>query len=271
MVEVTFPFSILNNIPAVSGVDDVVIDIPDLDEIRDEVEDALDEALDDVLTESDTADVIGQLEDRPGQWGLVLAEGLENALFVGGQPTELLEDIASAIEADSGGGDGGGLDVDIEALIDEAVNTLLDAIDEAAVNTDEIIEAIEEEFQPDFDDLAISADSIAEAVAREVQITEEGGISIQIDGFFGPVGRDIVEGFAGVLQKLLDEDGVGIPDQSDITNIFDDRLSSFFEDLPGGDILTDPDSFIEDLVDALTDALVSEEASEQLQNALDNR
>jgi len=45
-------------------------------------------------------------------------------------------------------------------------------------------------------------------------------------------------------------------------------VTDALQDLPGGDLLADPDQFIDDQIDRVTDGLVSEEARQELQEAI---
>jgi len=264
---VRIPLSWANNIPGVSFVDDVEFDVPTLGEIDQAIEDGTLGPEDlETLRDGDFGEFVvdATFADEVAD---AIVDPIVNEI---GEQTGLdipdTDDLAAGIADELDIGDVPELP-NIEGLLEDVKAEIIDAVEEAAVEVDGFVDPVVNSLRADLDALAPQVDNLADAVAREIQVTEEGGVSVSIDGFFGPVGQDIVEGFGGVIQELLDVDDVGIPDVPDISRIVSNELEDFVEDVPGGDLLLNPEEFIDEQIDRLTDDLVSDEALENLEDA----
>jgi len=246
---VTIPLSVLNNIPNVRGVDDVEFDLPQLDDIAEEIDGTL----------PDLDDISGVVE------GNVVAVLNGNA-FVDPADLQIVTAIGDEIE---------------------------DRLDFADLDPDQFTEDILQELRDEIPDLDLDPGVIADAVIEQIDLTPGSAVDVDIDGVFGPLSEDIQGGFQTALQDLVgplgdlpeDVDNLaqGIQDLRDRLDqlgpgddgpVFPDiaeELQDAFEELPGSDLLTDPETFVETLAEAVVELLVSEEASESLQETLDNR
>lgn len=246
-VTVVFPFGALNNIPGVSGVDDVTLTIPDVGDILQIVQE-------NTLDPDDVVD------------GVV--DGLEEAL-----PEPLV-----------------GLD-DVQAFFEP----VLDALDD---QTDDVEDVVEETIGEELSDLDLDPgsinldpDELADDIADQIDIPDPEVDAVSFESVFGALSDDIAEGFEEALEEVIEEVGDlpdDIADIGDDVNDLDDAIDEIPElepgDLadelgdavidqlagqPGGDVLLDPDSFVDDQLDRVDDLLISDEVEDEIQEALE--
>jgi tetrahydromethanopterin S-methyltransferase subunit G len=236
---VTIPLSWANNIPGVSGVEDVTFDVPQVSDIEDavdrltpdlddigervdfvtldipDIQDRLDDLLEDI--EAAVDDVTVDLGDVTDEIRQEVEEALADLdLDVPGQVGDLLGDIDQAIS---------GIQVDIEQL------------------DDRIVEQLPEDISP--------------------------GPLVEFESIFGALRDDIVAGLTEAIQQLLDQDGQSLPDVPDVRTAVSEEVLSLLEDLPGGDLLTDPEQFIDDQIQRVTGGLVDDGPRQELQDVLE--
>lgn len=289
--DVEIPLSALNNVPGVTGIEDVGFTVPTLDEIVDDITDELPvlEDIEDVVTQAidDLDTTFGLTQDALDDIVDSVQEDIQDGLDIPDlDPASIADDIADQLDIPTGGdipdiGEGidqaiGDLGEDIQGIDDliseqlnQAVDELEDVIQDTVPAAEDIVTDVVDDLRADLDQLAPEVDNLAQAVAREVDVVGEGGVSVDVSGFFGPTGRDLVEGFGGVLQGLLDPDDGGIPSLGDVRRIVTEEVVALLEDQPGGDIILDPVQFFQDLiVDILEDQLgpETEQALQELQD-----
>lgn len=248
MSTVTLPFSALNNIPGVSGIEDVELPAPPPVEIADEIFERLNDEVD------LRADVIQQFEDDSNGWSDVLGQGLEDALFrtVRGnrQPSDLLDEIAGEIAGE----------VDISGVTSEdIVEAVLEALD---VDDGDIVLEIEGSLFATESDLV---DLLIEAI-EESDVSGGNGSIIDIGEILDPI-DDVLDAVDGLRD---DVQGLEFPDEDVLVGSIDTAVENALEDQLDLDILDNLEELADPLVDALVERLVSEEASESLQDTLDN-
>jgi hypothetical protein len=265
----TLPFSALNQQPGVSGLQDIDLPIGDI--------------LDGIQTLKDT---VFSLDD--------LADALDGDLgeaFAGATP---IDEIADAIGElfDTPGGPSTG--ASIEQITDEIVaqtNILLDALDDTE---DQIIDALSGELDDisvTVESIEIDEDEIADEIEDELDVPGDGGTVINFDSVFGAVASTIEESFQLALDALIGDpadlpDGINtvvgalaalleqigqqpelpdIPGSSEISTVVVQELVN----LPGGDILGDPNQFVDSQIDRVTDGLVDDSAVANLEESIE--
>jgi archaellum component FlaC len=256
MVEtVEIPLSWANNIPGVSGVEDVEFDVPQLDEIVADVEDSL--------------PGIDQIGERVDFITLDIQDIREEV-------ADIPDDVADAV---------GDVTVDLGDVADEIRQEVDDALDDLDLDiTDPLEEALADAEQA-ISGLELDPDKLADSIVGQLDPEDLGGTSIQFESIFGALKSDIVDGFSEALEEvtgLADDlpdtieslaDGLNtlLPEAEVLEDLDDaDRVDGLprtweavFRLLPGGDLLLDPDQFIDDQVDRLTDGLVDEETRQR--------
>jgi hypothetical protein len=267
--DVEIPLSALNNVPGVTGIEDVGFTVPTLDEIVDDITDELPvlEDIEDVVTQAidDLDTTFGLTQDALDDIVDSVQDDIQDGLDIPDlDPSSIADDIADQLDIPDIG------DIpDVGQGLDQAVADLEDVIQDTVPEADDIVTDVVNDLRADLDQLAPEVDNLAQAVAREVDVVGDGGVSVDVSGFFGPTGRDLVEGFGGVLQGLLDPDDGGIPSLGDVRRIVTEEVVALLEDQPGGDIILDPVQFFQDLiVDILEDQLgpETEQALQELQD-----
>jgi hypothetical protein len=247
--EVTIPLSVLNNAPFVNDVDDVEFTVPNLQDIREELDDTL----------PDLDDIQDGVQD-------VVIDVLDGNAFVDPADLQIVTAIGDEIE---------------------------DRLDFADLDPDQFTEDILQELRDEIPDLDLDPDVIADAVVEQIDLTPGSAVDVDIDGVFGPLSEDIQEGLTRALEAVAGTeedlpgdatnlaqgiavvadrlDGNGPTRGAGVVPDIGDEIGNALDGLPGSDLLSDPGGFIDELAEAVVELLVSEEASESLQETLDNR
>lgn len=244
---VVFPFGVLNEIPGVGGVDDVRLTVPGVDDIAGEIEDRLPSA----------SDFRGDLGDA-----------LEDTIDIITDEIPGVDEIAEAVNDE--------LDFDLQSLERGIVDDITDALADQEL---------------DVSGLALDPDSLADSISTRIDLPEVDQPAVEFESVFGALSEDVADGFEEVLNETVGElsdlpeefdslaqgineslnqlDELEVPSISDIQDGLRDELDGFVEDLPGGDLLADPDSFIDSQIDRVTDGLVDDTVVDSLQDTLE--
>jgi len=219
------PLSPLNNIPGVSGVDDVEIE---------------------VLTPDDVIDAIeGTVPD------------IDNLLD---EAVEEIQESVDAIETT--------VDVDIPEIEFPEVELFADEFVRALTELDGFFGPVEGDFKRALEEILGDPDVSVEGLdfnpgeAFETFFVTTLGLPEDLEGFVDGV-RDTLDSLGDILEEV---------DPEAITELDDKAVSlaeEFLEDFPGGDIILDPDDFIDSQIDRVTDGLVSEESRQNLEAAIE--
>lgn len=244
---VEIPIGGLNQIPGVSGLEDVEFEILTVGDVVDAIaENTIDK------TDVDEA-VVSAVED-------VMGEGVEIAADAVDLTDETIEDIVSAIESSLGidvPGDGSVIDgiadatlgeEQVEDLVDEAVRDVLSDMspDEATIN----IEGI---FGPLSQDVAEALEAIIEFKPDEFA-------------------ESIVEEITDWLEDAIGEGGdldLSIPTIEDVEGAIEDGLDGLSPDVAGVEFWSDPLDFLDELWDEIEPLIVDPDKSDELRQALD--
>lgn len=244
---VEIPIGGLNQIPGVSGLEDVEFEILTIGDVVDAIaENTVDK------TDIDEA-VVSAVED-------VVGEGVEIAADAIDLTDETIEDIVSAIESSLGidvPGDGSVIDgiadatlgeEQIEDLVDEAVRDVLSDMspDEATIN----IEGI---FGPLSQDVAEALEAIIEFDPEEF-----------ID--------EILDELTAFIEDLVSGDGdvdFSLPSTEDVEGAIEDGLDGLSPDVGGVEFWSDPLDFLDELWDEIEPLIVDPDVIADLERALD--
>jgi len=223
----TIPLSWANNIPGVSGVNDVQFSIP-------EVED--------------------------------LVAGVEDALPSGQDIRDILQDEIPDLLRDVDVFDGE-LDVALDPIIDELDDRLDDLVDDIQ---DEIQEAVADIDVPGLEDIEVDVGGSLFAVNEDFVDLLAAALDqadlVDVGQF--PTVEEIVR---PIEEVRADIEALDIPTAEEVADEAVDRVTDALQELPGGDLLADPDQFIDDQIDRVTGGLVDEEVRQDLQDALEER
>lgn len=267
--EVTIPLGGLNQIPGVSGLEDVTFVVPDEGDITDAVVSAVwgqnpvVNGVDDLLNEIRKV-IEGQLSvDIPGE-GRVLQNPLR----------EIYQNTA------------GGID-----LTDEALGDVVEAI-EGATGVDvpgdgSVIDGVADVTlgREDVEDI------LREGVTDVLDDASPENVDVRVDGIFGPLSEDVARALEDIIgfdpdnfadqivssieeQLNVDFPGEGdiedqIPTVDDVETSIEDGLDGLSPDVNGVEFWRDPIAFMEELWDELNHLLLDPESAENLQQALD--
>jgi hypothetical protein len=264
----TLPFSALNQQPGVSGLQDIDLPIGDI--------------LDGIQALKDTVFSLDDLADA--------LNGDVGEAFADATP---LDEIASAVAAQFEGDEGPSTGASIDAigeLVAGQTEIVLNRIDSAE---DQIIGALSGEI----DDISvvvegveIDEDEIADEIAEQLDLPGGGGTVINFDSVFGAIASSIEESFEIVLSDLIGT-SIAMPQESTtvaqaLTRInnnildldpdieiptvveFGEAVVDAVVDLPGGELLDAPDSFIDGQIDRVTDGLVDADAVASLEASI---
>jgi len=244
---VEIPIGGLNQIPGVSGLEDVEFDILTIADVVDIVaENTVDK------TDIDEA-AVSALED-------VIGEGVEIAADAIDLTDETIEDIVSAIESSLGidvPGDGSVIDgigdvtlgeEQVEDLIDEAVRDVLGDMspDEATIDVEGI-------FGPLSQDVAEALEEI---------------IEFKPDEFADMIVSRITDWLEDAIGEGGDLD-LSIPTIEDVEGAIEDGLDGLSPDVDGVEFWSDPLDFLEALWDEIAPRLVDPDKSDELRQVLD--
>jgi len=225
--DVTIPLSWANNIPGVSGVEDVQFSIP-------EVED--------------------------------LVAGVEDALPTGQDIRDILRDEIPDLLRDVDVFDGE-LDVALQPIIDELDDRLDDLVDDIQ---DEIDRAVADLDIPALEDIEVDVGGSLFAVNEDFVDLLAAALDqadlVDVGQF--PTVEEIVQPIEDVRSDI---EALDIPETEELADEVVDRVADALQEFPGGDLLADPDQFIDDQIDRVTDGLVSEDVRQDLQDALEER
>jgi len=89
---------------------------------------------------------------------------------------------------------------------------------------------------------------------------------VSIDGVFGPLTQDVVGAFNEVLDQRLALDDLDIPNVEDVRTAVREEVEEVLEEVPGSDLLFDPDQFVDDQIDRLAGRILSEDDQQQLED-----
>jgi hypothetical protein len=265
----TLPFSALNQQPGVSGLTDIDLPIGDiLDGIQ------------------DLKDTVFTLDD--------LADALDGDLGEAFKDATPIDEIAGAVLGDSS--------TDIESLLSTVTAQLEETVRGEGEITQSAVEEAEQQIldalSGELDDISvvvesidIDEDEIADEIEDELDVPGDGGTIINFDSVFGAVASTIEESFQlaldaligdpadlpgdidsviGALAALLEQIGQqpelpDIPGSSEISTVVVQELVN----LPGGDILGDPNQFVDAQIDRVTDGLVDDSAVANLEESIE--
>lgn len=241
------PLSVLNNIPAVSGVDDVELEIPQADEVADALEDV-------VLDPDDIQDVLE---------GDIL-EGIADATPVD-EIAQAVVDLVSPVVNNA-------RDDIIDSISAEVTAALSDIeieVDDINVDEDELADEITDQLETGPEgEVIVNFESVFGALSQDIK----DGFAFALEDIIGstddlPEGDDtLTSSVGGIADTLSDFDpDVDVPGVDDIV----DGLLGELEDLPGFELLTDPVEFAEFVLDELADGLVDDEVLQETQDTID--
>jgi len=202
--EVSIPLEWANNIPGVSGVQDVDFDVPD-------PEDIVEPIVAEIPTVADIATAVAD------------------------ELADLSEEIAEEI------------DIDIPDIDFPEVEVFAQEFIEALTDLEGFFGPVEGDFQRALQD-----------VLGDPDLALEG-----LDLDFSPL-QEAIEGLQADIEEFE------VPDLGDIQDAAEDAVRAVLDDVPGGDILLDPDGFIDRQIDRVTDGLVSEEARTNLRESVED-
>lgn len=242
--EVTLPFSLLGNVAGLSGFEDETITIPEAADIEEAVQGAIDDALaqqEAGLSDDDIDELAGIIQDAAGQ----TPEGIAG----------IVEETVGEAVPDFTEGLFGPLDVEVDTP-----QALLEEVQEA-------IEDIEQAEIPPSELTPQQLDEIANEGAVITGLTEEDAVAevrrrVREDEISDGLAGEILQNreFPDPIQQVLDivediqETVAGLADEAA------DAVIDAIEELPGSDILLDPEQFVIDILDELQDLVVSDES-----------
>jgi hypothetical protein len=244
---VVIPLDALNNIPGISGVAEVNFTVLDFDDAVDATVDA--------IANSD-----------------VVENAVEFALdqfFLGDFPFDDFQDLIQDDIREP-------IILGVEFAIDDAIPDIAQAVAEETIDPGDI--------SLDPGDIQLDPGEIADDILDQIDDfdVQQGGISFE--SVFGATQQSITQGF-----ELALEDQLGplddLPDAledlgdllADLEALFDPTvdsdlelpLESALDGLPGGTLLTDPDTFIDAQIDRVTNGLVDDDVFDETQQAID--
>jgi len=237
---VVIPLSPLNNIPGVGGINDVQFDIPQVDDIIDpllapidDVQDAIDDVLDEI----------------PDGQGIV--DDINDLLI--NQTQDLGVELANRA-----------------LLIDDIADGVVDDLGNISGNIEDIIRDELDDITIDPGDVQLSPDALADELVRELGDDVDIETSVNFESVFGALSSNIAQAFEDQLSDVEDAiDGLDVGDIPGADTVADAVIDAVTA-LPGGDILADPDTFIDNQLDRVTDGLVDDSAVNNLQDAINN-
>jgi len=248
----TLPFSALNQQPGVSGLQDVDLPIGD---IQDDLQDILES--------------VNTIEDIVEIFDGELGEVFDDVFPIG----DFVDAIDELFEGPDGPSTGAGINA-ISQLVTGQIELVLNELQNTE---DQIIGALSgelEDISVTVESIEIDEDEIADEIEDELEIPGDGGTIISFDSVFGAVASTIEESFELVLTDLIGNpadlpDGINtvvgalaalleqigqqpelpdIPGSSEISSVVVQELVN----LPGGDILGDPNQFVDSQIDRVT-------------------
>jgi len=160
----------------------------------------------------------------------------------------------------------GELDVALDPIIDELDDRLDDLVDDIQEEIDRAVADID---VPGLEDIEVDVGGSLFAVNEDFVELLAAALDevdfVEIDEFGDIEGLiEDVEGFLEEVRPLLDLTAEDLIDRAT------EEAEAFLEDLPGGQILLDPDQFIDDQIDRVTDGLVSEDVRQDLQDTIED-
>lgn len=279
---IVLPFGVLNNIPGVSGVDDVRFDVPQLDDIRDEIDetlpslDEIEDAVDavtvdvgDIFQQVDEAisgvqDDVSELLDIIDDLADTIVDEVQDEISgLTIDVDEIVSDITDQLDIDPED-----LAIDADQIAQDIAEDVSEAIPAAVINVDEIVQGVVAALQDDLQTGGFDPQELADAILGERDQLDIPAPQINVSGVFGPLTEDIVRAFEEVIDQRVQAPDVDIPSVGDVRTAVGEEVEDVLEGLPGSDLLFNPDQFIDDQIDRLTDGLVSDEAQQNLQDAL---
>lgn len=267
---IRIPTGALSELPGLSGVNDVVFDLPQLPDIDDVVRDIV------PTVEDITANVLNALTDEAVD--LVNIDDIANAVVdeidsqTPGIFDALVDDIISGVgdELDDLEIDPGDINLDPTDLADNIADQLdVDDIDGALVSFESVFGALS-------DDIAAGLQQALDEVVGDV-----GNLPGDIDNLVDAVNDlgskidDIdLPGTDAFVDAIFDELVGTIPitpgPAQGIAGIVADAVVFKVLAEEGGTLLSDPDQFIDDQLNRITDGLVSDGAVDNLQASIDD-
>jgi len=248
VLEVTLPFSVLNNAPFARGIDDVTLRIPQPPDIIEIIQDntvdelQIGQAVDRVLNDFFRAqENFTELVEAVGN------QVRQEFIDAGEETVDIADETASRTAGLLGGGDSGDFEVnlqgqlfaieeDFERIIERAFDTAdLEVVDQFP--TLEGIRGIVSEETPDAPDIDL------------------------------PELVDIGDELENRLPDLPDD---GIPGLDAIQSAAEEAVDTAIRALPDGDLLTDLDSVVDNQIDRVTGGIVDDGPFESLQEANDS-
>jgi hypothetical protein len=164
--------------------------------------------------------------------------------------------------------------------VDETEQQILDALTGDLDDISVVVEGVD-----------IDEQELADELEDELDVPGDGGTVINFDSVFGAVASTIEESFQLALDSLIGDpadlpDGINtvvgalaalleqigqqpelpdIPDSTEISTVVVQELTN----LPGGDILGDPNQFVDAQIDRVTGGLVDDSAIESLEESIE--
>jgi hypothetical protein len=264
----TLPFSALNQQPGVSGLQDISLPIGDI--------------LDGIQALKNTVFSLDDLGDA--------LDGDIGEAFADATP---LDEIADAVIGRFEAPEGPSTGASIEEITDEIVaqtNILLDALDDTEQQILDALTGEIDDISVTVESIEIDPDELADEIADELDIPGDGGTIINFDSVFGAVASTIEDSFqlaldtligdptnlpgdidtvVGALAALLNQVGQQpqLPDVPKLPEIGTEIVQRLI-DLPGGQLLDAPDTFIDAQIDRVTDGLVDADAQQNLEQSI---
>lgn len=220
------PFGALNRLPGVSGIEDVVIEIPETDDIADAVEDA-------VPSLADIRQAVGEeIDELDTSFGLT-GDAVDEVVAA------LVEEIETSLD----------LDLPSSQELNDLIDIIRDFPDlsDVTVDIDGSLFSVEDEF---VDLLALALDQVDFLNVSQFPSLEE--LRDELDA------------------AIEDATDIDVPTLDDIEDRAEEAVRAVIRDVPGGDILLDPDQFIDEQIDRVVGQLVSDEAEAELQASVEN-
>jgi hypothetical protein len=213
--------------------------------------------------------------------GIPGVSGVEDVSFRIPELSDIREEIDQAVPA---------LD-EISREVDDVVRDALQDVDIFDGGVDQLLDDIGQELDDRLDDLVDDIQDEIDQALDDLDPLDLSGLEVDIQGSLFDIEQDFVDLLAAALDQAdlvevaqfpsLDEllgpleevqtalDDLEVPTAEDVAEEAVDQLTDALTDLAGGDLLADPDQFIDDQLDRITGSLVSEEARQDLQETIE--
>lgn len=239
---VEIPIGGLNQIPGVSGLEDVEFDILTVGDVVDAIaENTVDK------TDVDEA-VVSAIEDAIG-------EGVEIAADAVDLTDETIEDIVSAIE------DSLGIDVPGDGSVIDGIGDVTLGEEQVADLIDEAVRDVLGDMSPD--EATINVEGIFGPLSQDVAEALEEIIEFQPDEFADMIVSRITDWLEDAIGEGGDLD-LAVPTIEDVEGAIEDGLDGLSPDVAGVEFWSDPLGFLEELWDEIKVLIVDPDVREEL-------